>query len=325
MTYQERKNWCKWKHWSECKDDFERMTFFAREMDRHLPKRHGRMSDSHDAMMVACLSALSLKSCLAEEIISLKSCLAEEQRAKKQLEEEVATLKASLKRRDEQVLTSSSQPLPMVVSSPPPSPKEEKVNLPVKHGDTNQQGTKQTVGSKQEVVKSEPIIDAKTSPLPLQVKKPHTQPRPSIDIKKTYLQAFAQNNIDVMNTLNQQVTDKKSVYIPKSSLVSRDQSPRRERIVVIGVPQDTSTDTTDKCLDFLTSLRVISPADRVHMKCITERTTRAHKRILTVSLDDSRVRQQILQKNAWTSNTLLPTWGISVFPDHTFRERKTTP
>src|SRR3569623_1570756 len=134
MTYQGRKN-CKWKHWSESKDDFERMTFFAREMDRHLPKRHGRMSDSHDAMMVACLSALSLKSCLTEGIISLKSCLAEEQRAKKQLEEEVATLKASLKRRDDHVQTSSSLALAMVVSSPPPSPKEEKVNLPVKHGD----------------------------------------------------------------------------------------------------------------------------------------------------------------------------------------------
>jgi hypothetical protein len=173
------------------------------------------------------------------------------------------------------------------------------------------------------LVKHEPVKDCKTSP-PHPPSKPTLPPNHSVNIKKTYLQAFAQSNTEVMNTLNLQVTDKKSVYIPKSSLVSRDHSPRSQRIVVIGVPQDPSTATTDKCLDFLASLRVISPADKAHMKCITERTTRTHKRVFTVSFDDPSVRQQILQKNVWTNNPLLPTWGISVFPDHTFRERKTT-
>ena len=125
-----------------------------------------------------------------------------------------------------------------------------------------------------------------------------------------------------MTAINQNVTDKKDVYIPKSDLVTRDQnSPRSQRIVVIGVPHDPCTDTTDKCLDFLSSLNAISSADREHMLCITERETKSCKRILTISLDDSFVRQQILQKNQWTSNSLLPAWGISVFPDHTFRER----
>ncbi len=166
---------------------------------------------------------------------------------------------------------------------------------------------------------TEPKSESKSGTSGLRDPLPSDKPVERLNLQQSYLDAFLKNDVETMSSLKaKSVRDKDTV---KALRTSREQ--RKNNVVVINFPKDPRINSREQYLDFLVSLDVISLADKVNVRDITQRDSKRNgKKILTISFDaSSGARESVLANSDWSKNKCLPTWGISVFPDLTHQER----
>jgi len=174
-----------------------------------------------------------------------------------------------------------------------------------------------------------PSVASKTSSVPspcdsakLETKSDTTAPLPSLpktDLQRSYLDAFLCKDTAAMKNIRAQSVRERDNFLSKKT--SREN--RKNNVVILNFPRDARINTKEQYIDFLISLDVLTPADRAHVREITQRDSkRTGKLLLTVSFDGvSDLRDKVLSNNHWSKNKYLPIWGISVFPEMTYQER----
>jgi hypothetical protein len=140
-----------------------------------------------------------------------------------------------------------------------------------------------------------------------------------VDLQRSYLDAFLKNDTAAMKAIRTQTVRERDDFLSKK--ITR--GNRKNNIVVLNFPRDARINTKEQYIDFLTSLDILSPSDRTHIREIAQRDSkRTGKLLLTISFDGSSdSRDKALTNSHWSKNKYLPIWGISVFPDLTYQER----